>query len=114
MTSIIKWLKIIGLAILAIGAAVFVISAMRKKGQAVEGINEKLQRINELEHKTAEDIAEYRRLSEEKARTEADIQGTSNVYVDKIKELMKKPDEPKPGDASTSADGMSDAWGGKK
>jgi uncharacterized protein YoxC len=110
ITSIIKWLKIIGLAIMAIGAAVFVISAMRNKTKEKESIDQKIQEIKNLEVRTDADIAKLKDLHEERAKIEEGIQNTSNVYTEKIKELMKKPDEPKKGDAAKSADNMKDVW----
>ncbi len=114
MGTIWKWIKIIGFFLIGIGGMIFVFAVIEKRNKKRSNINDNIERISQIEHKTDEDLAVLKQLNEQRNQIDRDIQNTQNTYFQKAKELMKKPDAPGPGDAGASSDAMTDAWGGSR
>jgi uncharacterized protein HemX len=115
MIVILKWLKIAGYLLIAIGGAVVVLYLIQKKNKDKAQIDAQIEQINQIKVKTAEDMAELNRLQEEKKKIEEGIQNTNNTFLQKAKDLMANKEPDKPGDAGKASDGLTDAWpGGKK
>ena len=110
MTTIWKWIKIIGAFLLMIGAAIvgFFLFSGKKPTKDVEA---QIAAVEAIEHKTEADLQRLKELRAEKDRIEHGIQETTDITSGKLDEINNQPDEPKPGDAARSADDMDDAWG---
>ena len=104
------WTKKIWWVLLAIVGLYFVSRSLRKSGEKKRNIEQKIEEVEALENKTEDDKREIARLESEKKKVEQEIVDISKKYSDKVEELKKKPDQPKPGDAGRSSDNMSDTW----
>lgn len=102
-----KWIKRIALALIALGGLILGFVLARRKSPPVK----EPEGIRQAENKLKEDQAKIEAKDQEIHSKEDDIQHTSDVIKEKVKENENKP--PQPGDASQAADDFLDAISGK-
>lgn len=84
--------------------------SLSRKNKDKQKIQDRLAELTAIENKTTADVKEAERLQEQAKEVEQSIADTSAKFKQKVDELKKKPDAPKPGDAANSSDAMNDVW----
>lgn len=110
VTKIWFYTKKIGWLVLIVVGLIFVAMALRNKDKDKKKVQDRLDELNRIENKTNADIKEAERLTKEKEAIEKSIIDLTEKYRNKVDDIKRKPDEPKPGDAGRSADALKDAW----
>jgi len=94
-----------------VAGLIFVAKALRGKDKRKVEIEQKIQEVEKIEIKTAEDQKKLEALQKEKKQVEQELVDIAKEYQKKLEKIKEKPPEsPKPGDAAASSDAMNNVW----
>jgi hypothetical protein len=116
--TILHWTgKLWWLFVVIIGL-ILVASTMKGKKKQKEEISAKIDELNHIDNKTAEDNRKLAELQNQRKEIEKEIVNTAKKYEEKVNKLKDKPKpdvndpskDPPPGDAAGSSDALNKTW----
>lgn len=110
LKTILKYVRWISGAIIALGVLIFIAYQLWGKSKKKDQIEQRIQELTANTQKTEADTKELERLNVESDQIQADIASITQVYTEKLKDLEKPKDPPKPGDAGKAADEFGKVW----
>lgn len=106
LATIWKWIKIIGLALIGIGAAI--IGIKFASGKKTPTPADQDSRVKDNERKEEADRARLDKVDGEIRDAERGIEDTANRTEKEVEKAKEKPD--KPGDVAETANEIRDSW----
>lgn len=108
MSTIWKWVKWVGAAIVAIGVLILIYSSMSGKSKQKDQIDAKIEELNAIEHRTEEQKQELADLQDQATAIAQDIEMANRKAAEALAALGKKKEEP--GDAGKASDDLTNNW----